>query len=195
MSACSEIIEQWQASADVPRLCRSIFRSASDGCPVRLHFPSRVCSSVAVNTSFAALHDMDFVNRFSGQGSFASQLNPNVLFKFTSLCGPLLSRFSPPHEPRQCCSGTFAACAAQASVAPQPSQLPASCPCRTAPVQQHLQRMYVTLSGALLAAAAGVYVSIATGGWLGGWLAIAGFVGSSFWLASTPASPAQLTKR
>jgi len=55
--------------------------------------------------------------------------------------------------------------------------------------------VYVTLCGALLAAAAGVYVSIATGGWLGGWLAIAGFVGSSFWLARTPASPAQLNKR
>ena len=67
--------------------------------------------------------------------------------------------------------------------------------CRTTPVQQHLQRVYITLCGALLAAAVGVYVSIATGGWLGGWLAIGGFVGSSVWLASTPASPAQLNKR
>lgn len=66
---------------------------------------------------------------------------------------------------------------------------------RTVPVQQHLQRVYVTLCGALLAAAAGVYVSIATRGGLGGWLAIAGFVGSSVWLASTPASPANLNKR
>lgn len=91
---------------------------------------------------------MDYVDRFSGRGSFAEQLNPATLFKFSDL---------------------------------------------TVPVQQHLQRVYITLAGALLAAAAGVYTNLVSG--IGGWLAIVGFIGSTFWLASTPANPASLNKR
>lgn len=63
----------------------------------------------------------------------------------------------------------------------------------TVPVQQHLQKVYLTLAAALLVSAAGVYFNLLTG--VGGLLSIIGFVVCSTWLVSTEATPFNINKR
>lgn len=55
------------------------------------------------------------------------------------------------------------------------------------------KQVYMTLTGALLAAALGSYVNMRTG--FGGTLGILGFIGCSLALSLIPASPANGTKR
>ncbi len=66
-------------------------------------------------------------------------------------------------------------------------------PCRTLPVQKHLEKVYATLAAALLVSALGTYVNIATG--LGGFLAAMGFVVCATWLTMTEATAFNLNKR
>ncbi|KAJ7561280.1 hypothetical protein O6H91_03G021600 [Diphasiastrum complanatum] len=60
-------------------------------------------------------------------------------------------------------------------------------------VQRHLQRVYLTVAGALLVSAIGVYAHILLG--IGGLLTSLGFIGSSIWLANTSSSAAEEGKR
>ena len=60
-------------------------------------------------------------------------------------------------------------------------------------MQQHLQRVYLTLAAALAVSAIGVWVNLITG--LGGLLAIAGFVVCAVWLTSTQPTPYNVNKR
>ncbi len=65
--------------------------------------------------------------------------------------------------------------------------------CRTVPVQKHLEKVYLTLSAALLIAAVGTYVNILTG--LGGFVAAIGFVVCATWLTMTEPNAYNLNKR
>ncbi|KAJ7557325.1 hypothetical protein O6H91_05G122000 [Diphasiastrum complanatum] len=60
-------------------------------------------------------------------------------------------------------------------------------------VQQHLRKVYMTVGGALLVSAVGVYVHMLLG--IGGLLTGLGFIGASVWLASIPSSAAEEGKR
>lgn len=60
-------------------------------------------------------------------------------------------------------------------------------------VQKHLQRVYLTLTAAVLVAAVGVYAHTLLN--LGGTLTHLGFIGLTIWLTMTPATPAQEGKR
>eukprot|EP00884_Botryococcus_braunii_P005176 jgi/Botrbrau1/1465/Bobra.178_3s0022.1 len=60
-------------------------------------------------------------------------------------------------------------------------------------VQQHLQKVYLTLAGALLCSALGCYFNMLTG--MGGLLAILGFIVCTTWLMMTQPVPSQLNKR
>ncbi|EIE20198.1 Bax inhibitor-1 like-protein [Coccomyxa subellipsoidea C-169] len=63
----------------------------------------------------------------------------------------------------------------------------------TVPVQKHLEKVYLTLSAALLIAAVGTYVNILTG--LGGFVAAIGFVVCATWLTMTEPNAYNLNKR
>eukprot|EP00243_Klebsormidium_subtile_P004668 TRINITY_DN18816_c0_g1_i1.p1 TRINITY_DN18816_c0_g1~~TRINITY_DN18816_c0_g1_i1.p1 ORF type:complete len:255 (+),score=66.80 TRINITY_DN18816_c0_g1_i1:288-1052(+) len=60
-------------------------------------------------------------------------------------------------------------------------------------VQKHLQRVYLTLTAAVLVAALGVYAHTLLN--LGGTLTHLGFIGLTIWLTMTPATPAEEGKR
>lgn len=60
-------------------------------------------------------------------------------------------------------------------------------------VQKHLEKVYLTLTGALLVSALGALFSIVTG--LGGLLGVVGFVGCTTWLVSTPCMNHNFNKR
>jgi FtsH-binding integral membrane protein len=64
---------------------------------------------------------------------------------------------------------------------------------RTVPVQKHLEKVYLTLSAALLVSALGTYVNILTG--LGGFVAAIGFVVFATWLTVTEPTALNLNKR
>ena len=64
---------------------------------------------------------------------------------------------------------------------------------RTVPVQQHLQKVYLTLAAALLVSAAGVYFNLLTG--VGSLFSIIGFVVCATWLVSTEPTPFNVNKR
>lgn len=65
--------------------------------------------------------------------------------------------------------------------------------CRSVPVQKHLEKVYATLSAALLISALGTYVNTLTG--LGGFVAAIGFIVCATWLTMTEATPYNLNKR